>query len=155
MEKRYHVDLTPKQRKDLRKMVRVGRNKAKVISRAHILLKSDEGKSDRLIAEMLYIDEETVKRTRRRFWEDGLEFALNGQKYPPVEPMLTDEQEAYLIALACSDAPEGYARWTVEMLRKRMVDDGQIEAVSVEKIRLTLKKISSNHGASKVGALRP
>ena len=154
MEKRYHVDLTPKQRKDLRKMVRVGRNKAKVISRAHILLKSDEGKSDLEIAELLYMDEETVRRTRQRFWEGGLDLALNGQKYPPVEPMLTEEQEAYLIALACSDAPEGFARWTVEMLRERMIADGRIDSISYEKIRLTLKKTSSSRGGSKVGALR-
>ena len=142
MEKKYHVDLTPKQRKDLRKMVRVGRNKAKAISRAHILLKSDEGKTDREIAELLYIDEETVKRTRQRFWDGGLELAINGQAYPLPEPMLTEKQEAYLVALACSDAPEGYSKWTIEMLRDRMVEDGQIETVSNEKIRLTLKKTS-------------
>ena len=135
MEKRYYVDLTPKQRKDLRKMVRVGRNKAKVISRAHILLKSDEGQSDLKIAKLLYIDEETVRRTRSRFWEGGLELALNGRKYPPVEPMLTEEQEAYLIALTCSDAPEGFAKWTIEMLRERMISEGQI------KRRRRLKKI--------------
>ena len=68
MEKIYHVDLTPKQRKHLRKIVRVGTNKAKVISRAHILLKSNEGKTDKEIADLLYIDEETVRRTRQRFW---------------------------------------------------------------------------------------
>ena len=146
MEKKYHVDLTPKQRKDLRKMVRVGRNKAKAISRAHILLKSDEGKTDREIAELLYIDEETVKRTRQRFWDGGLELAINGQAYPLPEPMLTEKQEAYLVALACSDAPEGYSKWTIEMLRDRMVEDGQIETVSNEKIRLTLKKTTSSHG---------
>ena len=67
MEKIYHVDLTPKQRKYLRKIVRVGTNKAKVISRAHILLKSNEGKTDKEIADLLYIDEETVRRTRQRF----------------------------------------------------------------------------------------
>jgi DNA-binding CsgD family transcriptional regulator len=56
MEKIYHVDLTPKQRKYLQKIVRVGTNKAKVISRAHILLKSNEGKTDKEIADLLYID---------------------------------------------------------------------------------------------------
>ena len=110
MEKRYDVDLTPNQRKDLCKMVRVGRNKAKVISRAHILLKSDEGQSDKTIASLFYIGEETVKRTRCRFWEGGIELALNGRTYPPAEPMLSEEQEAYLIALSCSEAPEGSGR---------------------------------------------
>lgn len=67
MEKLYHVDLTPRQIKHLQKIVRVGANKAKVISRAHILLKSAEGRTDNEIADLLYISEETVRRTRQRF----------------------------------------------------------------------------------------
>ncbi|MCB0000435.1 MAG: helix-turn-helix domain-containing protein [Anaerolineales bacterium] len=78
MEKIYHVDLTPRQIKHLQKMVRVGSNKAKVISRAHILLKSHEGKTDKEIALLLYVDEETVRRTRQRFWHDGLEMPYMG-----------------------------------------------------------------------------
>ena len=140
MEKIYHVDLTPKQREYLRKIVRVGSNKAKVISRAHILLKSNEGKTDKEIADLLYIDEETVRRTRQRFWNEGMEIALNGNPYPPPEPKLTDEQEAYLIALACSDPPEGYARWTIDLLTERVIADGIVMSISRDKVRLTLKK---------------
>ena len=140
MKKIYHVDLTPRQRKHLQKMVRVGANKAKVISRAHILLKSDEGKTDREIADLLYIGEESVRRTRQRFWDEGLELALHGQPYPPPKPMLTDEQEAYLIALACSDPPEGFSHWTIEMLTERLVADGIVMSISRDKVRLTLKK---------------
>lgn len=140
MDKIYHVDLTPKQRKHLQKMVRVGTNKAKVISRAHILLKSNEGKTDKVIADLLYIDEETVRRTRQRFWNEGMEMALNGSPYPLSEPRLTDEQEAYLIALACSDPPEGFARWTIGLLTEKMVTDGIVLSISRDKVRLTLKK---------------
>ena len=140
MERIYHVDLTPKQRKYLQKIVRVGTNKAKVISRAHILLKSNEGKTDKEIANLLYIGEETVRRTRQRFWNEGMEMALNGKSYPAPEPMLTDEQEAYLIALACSNPPEGYARWTIELLTDRMLADGIVKSISRDKVRLTLKK---------------
>ena len=140
MEKIYHVDLTPKQRKYLRKIVRVGTNKAKVISRAHILLKSNEGKTDKEIADLLYIDEETVRCTRQRFWNEGMEMALNGNPYPPPEPKLTDEQEAYLIALACSDPPEGFARWTIDLLTERMIADRIVMSISRDKVRLTLKK---------------
>jgi transposase len=140
MEKIYHVDLTPKQRKHLQKMVRVGTNKANVINRAHILLKSDEGKTDKEIADLLYIGEETVRRTRQRFWEEGMDLALNGKPYPAPEPMLTDEQEAYLVALACSDPPEGFARWTIDMLTEKLVADGIVMSISRDKVRLTLKK---------------
>jgi transposase len=146
MEKIYHVDLTPKEKRYLQKIVRVGTNKAKVISRAHTLLKSSEGKTDKDIAALLYIDEETVRRTRQRFWDGGMEEALHGQPYPPPEPKLTDEQEAYLIALACSDPPEGYARWTIELLTEQMVTDGIVLSISRDKVRLTLKKTNSSLG---------
>jgi len=146
MEKIYHVDLTPKQRKHLEKIVCVGSNKAKVITRAHILLKSDEGKTDKEIAALLYIGEETVRRTRQRFWYDGMEMALNGNPYPPSEPKLTDEQEAYLVALACSDPPEGYAQWTIELLTEKMIAEGIVMSISREKVRLTLKKTTSSPG---------
>lgn len=142
MEKIYHVDLTPKQRKHLQKIVCVGSNKAKVITRAHILLKSDEGKTDKEIADWLYIGEETVRRTRQRFWNEGMEIALNGNPYPPPEPQLTDEQEAYLVALACSDPPEGYAQWTIALLTEKMIAEGVVLSISREKVRLTLKKTS-------------
>lgn len=146
MEIIYHVDLTPKQRKHLEKIVCVGSNKAKVITRAHILLKSDEGKTDKEIAALLYIGEETVRRTRQRFWHDGMEMALNGNPYPPSEPKLTDEQEAYLVALACSDPPEGYAQWTIELLTEKMIAEGIVMSISREKVRLTLKKTTSSPG---------
>jgi transposase len=146
MEKVYHVDLTPKQRKHLQKTVCVGSNKAKVITRAHILLKSNEGKTDKEIAALLYIDEETVRRTRQRFWNEGMEAALNGNPYPPPAPKLTDEQEAYLVALACSDPPAGHAQWTIELLVERMMADNIVLSISREKVRLTLKKTTSSRG---------
>lgn len=146
MEKIYHVDLTPRQVKHLQKMVRVGSNKAKVISRAHILLKSHEGKTDKEIANLLYVDEETVRRTRQRFWHEGLEMALHGNPWPPPEPTLTDEQEAYLVALACSNPPEGCSRWTIDLLAEKMVEDGIVMSISRDKVRLTLKKTTLSLG---------
>lgn len=146
MEKHYRIHLTPEQRKALYKIVRIGRNKAKVITHAHILLKSEEGKTDQDIAELLYIGEETVRRTRQRFCNEGLDMALNGKPYPPPEPTLTDEQEAYLIALACSDPPEGRSQWTIELLAQRMRADNVAPSISWEKVRLTLKKTNSSLG---------
>jgi transposase len=140
MEKIYHVDLTPKQSKTLRKITRVGSNKAKVIRNAHILLKASEGKTDAEIAEMLYVEDETVKRTRKRYWQEGLEAALKGKKWPPPEPVLTDEQEAYLIALTCSDAPEGYTTWTLDLLQERLIADKIIESISRSTVSRVLKK---------------
>lgn len=146
MPKIYHVDLTPKQRKDLKKQVRYGRTKTQVITNTHIILKADEGKTDEEIAALQYVGVETVRRVRQRYWKGGLEYALNGNPYPPREPKLSDEQEAYLIALACSDAPEGYARWTIEMLAERMLADGKIDTISPSKVQMTLKKTNSSPG---------
>lgn len=139
MNKEYVVDLTPRQRKHLIKVVNVGKNKAAVIRRAHILLKSDEGRTDKEIAGWLYISEETVRRVRQRFCAVGLEATLAGQAYPERAKTLSGEPEAYLIALACSEPPEGQACWTMELLAKQLETD-EVATVSAETVRLTLKK---------------
>ena len=81
-------------------MVSKGRNKALVIRRAHILLKSDEGKTDDEIAGMLYIDTDTVHRVRKNYCQLGVDATLAGKEYPGREPKLNEQQRAYLIALA-------------------------------------------------------
>lgn len=144
--KKYNVKLTPKERKTLLAIVGKGKNKASVIQRAHILLKSDEGKTDEAIAELQYVSEDTVARIRQRFCEGGLDVALNDQTHPGSESKLDNGQEAYLVALVCSDPPEGRQRWTLELLTKRLVDDGIVEKISTETVRLVLKKTNSNLG---------
>ena len=145
--KKYIVKLTAKERKTLLAIVGKGQNKATVIQRAHILLKSDEGQTDKTIAGVLYLSEDTVARTRRRFCEEGLEAGLNDKPHPGSEAKLDDGQEAYLVALACSDAPEGRQRWTLELLAKQLVDDGIVETISAETVRLALKKTNLSPGA--------
>jgi transposase len=140
MEKRHVVKLTPKERKKLLAIVGKGKNKAAVIQRAHTLLKSDEGKTDREISEMLYVSEQTVRRTRVRYAEAGLSEALEDKPHPAADPRLDDAQTTYLVALACSDPPAGQARWTMELLAKRLVEDGIVEHISPETVRLVLKK---------------
>jgi transposase len=146
MEKRHVIRLTTKERKKLLGVVGQGKNRAAVIQRAHILLKSDEGKSDQAISDRLYISEQTVRRTRIKFGELGLDGALEDKPHPPPEPKLDEPQGAYLVALACSDPPAGQARWTMELLAKRLVDDGVVESISAETVRLTLKKTNSSPG---------
>ena len=88
MEKKWVINLTSKERTKLLAVVSKGRNKAAVIRRAHILLKSDEGKTDQAIMDLLYISEETVRRTRQRFCEEGLEAALEDRPHPERESKL-------------------------------------------------------------------
>jgi len=144
--KKYIVKLTPKERKKLLSVVSKGQNKATVIRRAHILLKSDEGKTDREIADLLYSSEDTVSRTRQQFCEDGLDAALADRAHPGSTRKLDDGQAAYLVALACSDPPDGRRRWTLELLSKRLVDDGITPDISTETVRLALKKTSLSPG---------
>ena len=144
--KKYVVQLTTKEHKKLLSIVSKGKNKASVIRRAHILLKSDEGKTDQEIVEILYSSEDTVSRTRLKFYEEGLEAALEDKPHPGSESKLDDGQEAYLVALACSDPPVGRKRWTLELLAKQMIKDGMVEGISPETIRLMLKKTNSSLG---------
>ena len=146
MDKKWIINLTPKERAKLLAVVNKGRNKAAVIRRAHILLKSDEGKTDQAIMELLYISEETVRRTRRRFGEDGLEAALEDRPHPERAGKLGEAGETYLIALACTDPPPGRDSWTLEMLAERLVADGIVASIAPETVRLVLKKTSSSLG---------
>ncbi len=142
MDKKHVVKLTPKERKKLMAVVRKGKNKAAIIQRAHILLKSNEGKTDREISELLYLSEQTVRRTRVRYGEEGVDGSLQDKPHPPRDPKLDDTQMAYLVALACSDPPAGRVCWTMELLAKQLVDDGLVEHISPETVRLVLKKMN-------------
>lgn len=152
MPKKYEVNLTPKERNHLLALVSKGKNKAAVIRRAHILLKSDEGKTDKEIAELLYTSEDTIERTRACFWQEGVQAALEGKPIPGQVEKLDEGQEAYLTALACSEPPDGRNRWTMELLAKRLVEDGVVTTISPSTVRLTLKKRRSSRGKLEAGA---
>lgn len=140
MEKKHVIELSSRERKKLLGVVRQGKNRAAVIQRAHILLKSDEGKTDHEISEVLYISEQTVRRIRIKYGELGLEGALEDKPHPIPAPKLDDEQNAYLVALACSDPPVGQAKWTMDLLAKQLISDGIVDSISAETVRLSLKK---------------
>lgn len=146
MAKKYVVTLTPTEREYLQQLTSKGKNPVYKVNHARILLKADtnqtEGEwTDSAIASALDISISTIERVRRRFIEEGIEEAL-GRHEPKVRKArcLDGEQEAYLIALACSEPPEGQGRWTLRMLANYMVDWGYVEAVSHETVRQTLKK---------------
>lgn len=138
---KHEVHLSKPERKKLLAIVSKGRNKAVVIQRAHILLKVDEGKTDSEISATLYVSEQTIRRIRLRYVQEGLPIALEDQPHSPeLDPKLDEKQEAYLIALACSTPPEGYARWTLELLTQRLTSEGIVSSIAPETIRLLLKK---------------
>lgn len=143
---KHTVTLTEKEQRKLVAVVTKGRNKASYIQRAHILLKSADGRTDAEISQWLYISESTVRRTRLRFCDAGIAAALEDQAPTEREPLLNQEQEGHLVALACSQPPDGRKRWTLELLTERLIAQGVVESISVESVRLLLKKNISNPG---------
>lgn len=148
MAKIYQVKLTAEQRKMLRATVNKGSAKAQRQRRARTLLLADAGRSDQAVAQALEIGRATVERTRRRFFEEGLEAALSRRRQarPSRRPKLDGQAEAHLITLACSTPPEGHARWTLRLLADRLVALEVVAACSHETVRTTLKKTRSSLG---------
>ncbi len=140
MKKVYVVDLTKEEKAKLLEVVGKGEARARKMNRAHILLLADEARTDKDIAEALHTSPSTVERTRRRFVEGGLEHALNESPRPGGRRKLDGHQEAYLVALACSDPPEGKKRWSMQLLADRLVELEIVEKISDETVRRTLKK---------------
>lgn len=153
-EKRYIVDLTPEERMSLDALTRKGKAAARSIRRAHTLLLADEGLTDAAIALRLNIGHTTVERTRQRFVEEGLDAALTDKPRPGARRKLDGKQEAFLVALACSDPPEGRDKWTMQLLADRLVALGVVESLSDETVRQRLKETNSNPGGRSAGASR-
>jgi len=142
MNKKYVIDLSEEECGTLQQVVRCGRHSARKIRWAHALLKAGDGWKDQAIAEALDISLPTVQRIRQRFVEEGLQVALGAHSHRPRPYLqrLDGKQEAKLIALACSKAPEGRKRWTLRLLAGKMVELQVVERVSYQTVRRVLKK---------------
>lgn len=137
----YIVDLNDEERTELLELIRKGKPSARKTSRARILLKADEGVKDAEIARVLNSSRSTVERTRKRFVEGGLSKALNEDARPGRAAKLIGREEAHLIAIACSDAPDGHDHWTLRMLADKVVELGFADSFSHEAVRQRLKKM--------------
>lgn len=144
--KKYIVDLDERQRSELERLTTKGKSGARKIRRARILLLADEGRIDEEIASFLGSAVTTVERVRKRFVEEGLEGALSERPRPGAARKLDGRQEAFLMALACSETPEGKANWSMRMLADRLVELDVVDEISDETVRRTLKRGTSNRG---------
>ena len=109
------------------------------------MLLANDGKTDSEIVEVLQIARPTVERTRKRFVEEGLD-CLQEKLRHGARPRLDERRQAHLIAVACSPAPEGFARWTLKLLADKAVELGLVDSIAKETIRQMLKKTNLNHG---------
>lgn len=147
MNKRYIVRLTPEEREHLEEFVSRGKRAAYKIKHANILLKADaDGPrwSDEAIAGAFSVHANTVRNVRQRFVEQGIDAAIERKKQdaPSRKPILDGKKQAHLIAMACSQPPEGHAHWTLQLLADEMVRLEVVEAISYETVRRALKKTS-------------
>ena len=141
MNIRYHVELSEAERCELTTLVG-GRHYARKFKRAQILLAADSGLSDDDIAAAVAVGGSTVYRTKRRFVEGNLEAALNEEPRAGADRKLTGNEEALLVATACSSPPEGRARWTLELLAGAMVKLTHHDNLSRETVR---RRLAENH----------
>lgn len=152
MSKALQVRLTAEDRKTLEKINRGGKERARVINRAKILLQLDANgprpRKQSEIVKALGVSIATVSKTGRRYAKAGLADALGERPRPSKkEPKITGEIEARLVLLACSDPPTGRARWTVRLLANEMVRLEIVKSVSHTAVAKRLKKMKLSLGA--------
>ena len=149
-KKKYLVELSTSERGTLRQLVRRGKHSSREVTRARLLLLAADGSTDEQIVAALKTAFATVERTRRRFVEEGLA-RLDERPRRGAQRKLTGEQEAHLVAVACSTPPAGHARWTLKLLAGKVVEWGMAASIARETVRQGLKKTTSSRGSKSNG----
>ena len=156
--KKYKVTLTEEERQELDALSSKGKHAAQTVLNALILLACDEGKFQKErsinedIARVLNVSMKTIDRVKKRFVEEGLNMALTGKPSTRVYSRKADgDLEAHLVALSCSEPPEGHLRWTLRLLADKAVELNYVENISYETVRRTLKKTSLSPGSKSAG----
>src|SRR6056297_243910 len=140
--KKHVVDLSDEERRTLDWFVKTGERKAEDINRARILLKADDGLTDAQISEHVGCHWKTAYNTRKAYAQRGLAAIHRRQPDREYDVKMDGNAEAHLIRLACSEPPEGHARWTLHLLADELVtlDEIDFESISHETVRQRLKK---------------
>jgi transposase len=149
--KKYIVELTSEERKQLQQLVKTGKVPGYKIRHAQMLLKVDQGNKgpgwpDAQVTEVFAAHVTTVERLRKRFVEQGLEAALERNKRNNYAHKLDGDAEAHLIAIACSDPPAGRSEWSLRLLANRLVELSVVDSISYMTVSRTLKKTNLSRG---------
>lgn len=152
MRKVAFVRLTPEQRAELTDRLEHEALNGRRRRHFQVLLVADEGRTDEQVAAATGASRSTVERIRKRFAAEGLEAALADKPRSGAPAKLDGKQQAMIVALACSDAPEGHAHWTARLLASRVVELEVIESISESTVRRVLKKTRSSRGRRGRGA---
>jgi len=155
---RYTVTLTEDERKFLRELASKGKHNSQQILNALILLNCDKSELNinhsinEEISRVLNISMKKIDRVKKRFVEEGLEVALNGKESDRIYTKKVDgDSEAHLVALSCSQPPEGFAQWSLRLLADKAVELGYFEDISHETVRRTLKKRNQTLAKERMG----
>lgn len=134
MNEKWIVDLSDSERNELLSITNSGRWGARMIKRARILLLSDQGLDNPAVCAAADVGASTVYRTRRKFVEGGLQHALRERSRRCGRRKTSPEQDAVLIALACTNPPPGCARWTLRLLAGKWVESTDLDSVSEDTV---------------------
>ena len=155
---RYAVTLSEDERKSLHELTSKGKHNSQQILNALILLNCDKSEwnvthsTNEEISRILNISMRKIDRVKKRFVEEGLEVALNGKESDRIYAKKVDgDLEAHLVALSCSEPPEGFARWSLRLLADKAVELGYVEDISHETVRSTLKKRNQTLAKERMG----
>lgn len=155
---KYRFSLSQGERDELQGIVAKGKHNSQKVLNALILLNYDGDApeprklTEQEIANVLKVSEMKIHRVKQRFVEEGLDIALNGHERERVCKRKADgDFEAHLVALSCSEPPEGQAQWSLRLLADKVVELGYVESVSYETIRRVLKKTKSSPGGKSAG----
>jgi transposase len=155
---RYTVTLTEDERRSLCELASKGKHNSQQVLNALILLNCDKSElnvnhsTNEEISRVLNISMKKIDRVKKRFVEEGLEVALNGKESDRIYNKKVDgDAEAHLIALSCSQPPEGFARWSLRLLADKAVELGYFEDISHETVRRTLKKRNQTLAKERMG----
>lgn len=144
-KRKYLVKLTPQQRQQLLSLIRAGDRKARQLTRARVLLLADEHRpngclNDEQIADLLHVSRATIHRIRQQFATEGLDATLDEKPRSGRPKVFCGHDAAHITALACSDPPEGHAKWSLRLLADKAVELGYVENISYVTVFNMLKK---------------
>ena len=149
---RYTIKLTKAEVEELQRIINKGSHTSQTFRAAYILLNCDKGKyadpvTNEQLAKVLKIGMRTIDRVKKKFFEEGLDEALERKPTRRVyEKKVDGDVEAKLVALCCSDPPQGYAKWSLRLLADKMVELKYVESISHVSVRQVLKKTNLSLG---------
>jgi transposase len=148
------IELSEDERRQVERFIRRGKANARNITRAHILLKSAEGWTIERIAATYSVSEATVSNVRQRYRAGGVERVLEDKIQQNRRQALRGEEEAVMVAIACSPVPDGHDHWTLRMLRDKLIELGMVDHLSAATVQDRLKKMTLNRGSASTGVSR-